>query len=504
VTRGRLRRLFTRPVVGVGLAITLVLLLRAPFAGRMAFPDEGGLLLVAQHAREGGPELYGRLFVDRPPGLMAFFITGEHLGGLEGVRWLAIAAIVVAVLTAARIGWVLGGRSASVATALTAAALLCNPLLGTRGVNAELVGAPLTLLCCLAAITAVRRTRPSSQRALLVLAGVLGSGSLLVKQNLVDGLAFGAALIVMLGWTRAWSARHTVSSLAFAALGAALPWLLTLGWAATEGPGVRVLWDSLYGFRGEAAAVISGQDASAPTWRLLTLPFLGLASGLLLILVLGLWSLRTRVRHRDPVVVAALAMTAAEVAGVLAGGSYWAHYLVGLLPGAVLTMALMVDGARGRARVLAATVGVAVASSLVASAVAVIPQSPGDRGDEEALTTWLSAAAVPGDTGVVTWGHPQVLEAAGLRPRSSLIWSLPQRTLDPHLDRFVQMLSGRRAPTWVVVWDDIDTWGLDDSGRAKTALTAHFDYVTTLCEIDVWVRSDIVRVIPPLPTRCVA
>ncbi|MGI8646205.1 MAG: hypothetical protein ACR2JD_07795 [Nocardioides sp.] len=498
----RVRRTLSRPAVGVGLAVSLVVLLRAPYAGGLAYPDEGGLLLVAQQWREGGPQLYGRLFVDRPPGLMAFFVVGDTLGGLEAVRWLGIGVIAVLVLVAGRIGWLVGGRVAAVWTALAAAALACNPLLGTRAVNAELVGAPLTLLCCLAAITAVRR-EGAARRVLLVAAGVLASCALLVKQNLVDGLVFGAVLVAMLALTRAWSARRSLAAAGWAAAGAVGPWLLTVGWVVVDGPGLRVLWESLYGFRTAASAVIAGQDASAPARRLITLPFLALASGLLLILGIGCWRLRRRLRGRDPVVVATLAMTVAELAGVMLGGSYWAHYLLGLLPGAVLLMALLVNGPRGRLRVVIATAGVAVASTVVTSAVAVIPHTPADRGDEVALVGWLREAGRPRDTGVVTWGHPQLLEATGLRPRSPLIWSLPQRTFDPRLDRFVQMLAGRRAPTWVLVWDPVDSWDLDEGGRAKTTLTAHYRFISSLCDIGVFVRRDIYRVLPPLPTRCV-
>jgi len=358
------------------------------------------------------------------------------------------------------------------------------------------------VLCCLAVITAVRR-EGAARRLLLVAAGFLGSTALLVKQNLVDGLVFGLVLLATLALTRVWPARRALGAAGWAAAGATVPWLLTFGWVMLDGPGLRVLWESLYGFRTAASAVIAGQDASAPTRRLLTLPFLALASGLLLILCVGCWRLRRRLSDRDPMVVAALAMTAAELAGVALGGSYWAHYLVGLLPGAILLMALLVNGPRGRMRVVLATAGVAVASTVVTSAVAVIPHTPADRGDEVALVGWLREAGRPRDTGVVTWGHPQLLEATGLRPRSPLIWSLPQRTLDPRLDRFVEMLAGPRAPTWVLVWDPVDSWDLDQGGRARTTLIAHYRFVSTLCEIGVFVRRDVHRVVPPLPTRCV-
>ncbi|WP_344305279.1 hypothetical protein [Nocardioides bigeumensis] len=502
----RVRQLFGRvpdhPWVVLALVVGGVVALRAPGAGGLAYPDEGGLLLVADQLHDG-PQLYGRLFVDRPPGLVAVYAVGNLLGGIEAVRWIGIVLVVVLVGAASLLGRLVGSRQAGIWTGIAAAALACNPLLGTRSINAELVGAPLTVLGVLVTVAAVRRPPGWSRALLLVLAGLLGSAALMVKQNLADTVVFGTVLLAVLGLTRAWPARQVLTAYAWAALGLAVPWLVTAAWVVIDGPGLRVLWDTLYAFRVTASAVIADQDASAPTRRLLTLPFLGLVSGLLMIVGVGSWRLRRRLAARDPVVVAGLAMLAAEVAGVLLGGSYWSHYLVGLLPGAVLWMALLVNGPRGRVRVLVATVGVALGSTLVSSAVAVIPATPGDRSDEAALVAWLDSAARPGDTGAVTWGHPQLLEASGLLPRSPLIWSLPQRTLDPDLHRFKKMLSGRRAPTWVLVWNPVDSWDLDVGGKATLTLIAHYRFIRYVCDVGVYVRRDVVRVLPPMPTRCV-
>lgn len=507
--RWALRSSVRRHLVGAGLAgaTVLVLLLRAPFASDLPYPDEGGLLVVARHwvgaDYDGGPQLYGRVFVDRPPGLIAFYVLGELMGGVGALRWLGIAVVLVLVGAAARIGYLLGGRVGSSCTALTVAALACNPMLGTRAINAELVGAPLSLLSCLAALEAVRHDGRLTRRLLLVSAGVAAGCALLVKQNLIDGVVFGTTLLVMMAVTGRWSWRESMRRTTWVVVGVLLAWSPVLLWASLDGPGLWTMWDSLYGFRAQAAEVIASQDSAAPTRRLVTLPFIAIASGLLLVLALGAYRLRRRVGRRDPLGIALAALLLAELAGVLLGGSYWSHYLIGLLPGAAIVTALVMAGPRVRARLVVATVGVTVLSSVVTSAVAQLPDTPGDRREETALVHWLRAAKTPGDSAVVTWGHPELLRTTGLSPRSPLIWSLPQRALDPRLDRFHSILEGERRPTWVLVWDPIDSWGLDEGGRVHLTVARHYRFVREVCGVGVYLRRELTRPLPPLPTDCV-
>src|SRR6478672_13499698 len=76
----------------VVLAVGLALLLRLPFLHRLAFPDEAGLLIVAQHWHEGGTNLYGTLFVDRPPLLLLYYQLADGLGALEAARVMGLVA----------------------------------------------------------------------------------------------------------------------------------------------------------------------------------------------------------------------------------------------------------------------------------------------------------------------------------------------------------------------------------------------------------------------------
>ena len=60
-------------------------------------PDEGGYLEVARQWDVAGPFLYGRFWVDRPPGLLVLFGLAGDLGPY-GVRLLAAVTATVLVL----------------------------------------------------------------------------------------------------------------------------------------------------------------------------------------------------------------------------------------------------------------------------------------------------------------------------------------------------------------------------------------------------------------------
>jgi len=85
-------------------AAVAAVLVRLLSLSAQARPDEAGYLLVAQQARRGGPFLYGDLWVDRPPLLIAFFRVADSLGGLVAVRLLALVPVVLLVLAAGHAG----------------------------------------------------------------------------------------------------------------------------------------------------------------------------------------------------------------------------------------------------------------------------------------------------------------------------------------------------------------------------------------------------------------
>jgi hypothetical protein len=66
------------------------------------------------------------------------------------------------------------------------------------------------------------------------------------------------------------------------------------------------------------------------------------------------------------------------------------------------------------------------------------------------------------------------------------LWSLPVRVRDPQLVQLTHVLSGRRAPTWVVVnGTSLGTWGVDASA-AQNVLEADYRPATTIGAYVIW------------------
>jgi hypothetical protein len=479
--------------------VLLAVTLRALSLGALVYPDEGGLLLVARQWHQGSPGLYGHLWVDRPPLLLVFWKLGDLLGGVVTARVLALVAVAALVVVAAVAGRLVGGEHGSTWSAFVAAGLACSPLLGAAEVSAELLAAPLVLLACVAALEAGRRLAgPRAQVWWALLSGFAGAAAALLKQNLMDGLVFAAVLTVAAGLTGSWSRARTVRVLGFGALGVSVPATVVLVWASAFGPGIGTLAYTLYGFRLDAAEAIAASDAAAPESRLLLLVGGSLVSGLALLFVVYLWTSRRRLRAGDPLTAALTAMLAFGVLGEVAGASFWTHYLIELLPAAVLAAGVLA----GEPRTSKAVLAVPVLSGALAAVVVAMPfVSP--RHDEAGLVGWLAAAARPGDTALVTYGHANVVEAAGLAPSVyPYLWSLPLRVRDPHVSLLVQDLSGASRPTWLVEWNSLDSWGLDRHGRVAWAVSKHYRDLGLVCGVEVYVRNDVRRPASPSSESC--
>ena len=67
------------------------------------------------------------------------------------------------------------------------------------------------------------------------------------------------------------------------------------------------------------------------------------------------------------------------------------------------------------------------------------------------------------------FGNADVQQASGLPSPYEQLWTLPMRTLDPHLAQLRAVLRGPAAPTWVVAWGDLDPWNIDAHGRTRLA-----------------------------------
>lgn len=468
---------FTVPALAL-----LAVLARLPFVLSPLAPDEGGLLMVA--AQWGpGHSLYGDYWVDRPPLLIALFALAHGLGHLTGdtlgVRLLGLVAVAISVVLAGRIG----GRR-RVLTAGLAVALLVSPLFGSSPeVNAELLAVPFVLAGVAAFLTA--RTSATPMRW-LVLAGAAGAAAVLVKQNEID--VFVLALPAVFAWLprsrRLDPLRHLVT---FGA-GAALLAVPLLAVSAALGTGPIDLWGALVLFRIDAARVISTSAAPTIDLRLDHVLLLLLASGVpLLVAGLAFFARRTRASATWP----ALVVLGWEMVSVLGGGSYWLHYLVCLVPGTILYAGLVTVDSRRAVVWTRVLVGYAAAVAVVGMGeLTMHPWSQAPAAD------WLATHARPGDTAVVAFGHPDILQAAGLSSPYPQLWSLPVRVRDPELEGFAHVLRDRHRPTWVLTRSNLAGWGISPS-TAPIALARHYRQVAVVDGIDVFRRDSSTPAIPP-------
>jgi hypothetical protein len=238
-----------------------------------------------------------------------------------------------------------------------------------------------------------------------------------------------------------------------------------LGWSAFHGTSPAELWDAIVTFRFEASSVIahSAPDTAADRAAGVAGAFVG--SGALALVVLAcVPSLRRAAQApRWPLVrVTAAAVLLWEAFAAAAGGSYWLHYLVGAVPGLVLATAAA-SASRLRRLAFGAALtyaGVVAVAGVVTTALAPI----GTPSKDVAVERYPSAHERPGDTGVIAFGDPVLLQAAGLPSPYPELWSLPVRVRDSRLTELTQVLSGPHRPTWVVVdGDSLATWGVDPS-----------------------------------------
>lgn len=482
----------------VGAAMLFVVALRLLFLRDLPYTDEGGLLVVARQWHSGGPFLYGDLFVDRPPLLLVFFRACAALGGILPVRVLGIGLVVVAVAAAAWAGSVLAGRRGAGTAAVVTAALLADTVLGTREVNAETVGLPLTLLAS-ACFLEGNRSSTGARRRWLVVGGFLAVCALMVKQNLADALVFGLALVlvsVLAGSRR----RDAVTDLGWLLVGSAVPLLAMLVWAVTATPGLSALGYTLYGFRIQGGQALLAARTASQGIRLHALLRASVVSGLLPLLAASLWLLRRRL-VRDPVGLALLVMLASATVGVAGGGYYWSHYLLGLVPVTVLLTA-RAAGATDRPRLLALLVAATVVSSLVSATTAFRSRTPAGETWVGGTAAWMKTLRRPGDSMVVLYGEASLYDATRLRPAYPYLWTLPMRVRDPRLTALRALLSGPDAPTFVLTPSPLDAWNIDPAGLTEHVIHRFYRRIADPCGSPVYLRRGVDRRLPPPTSGC--
>ena len=511
---GRTLRVRDPVSLGVVLACAATLVVHGMLLTRELDADEGGYAMVARFWGSGGHYLYGPSWVDRPPLLIAVFGLADLLGPY-GVR---ILATVVAVLLVASVAWTVravGDRTAETWGAWTAFALSSSTLLDAQTLDGEIISALWVTVCMGCGLRALRTARSAPTAAGYgVAAALTGVTAVLTKQNFVDGLVFCGVL----GLLTLAVGRHRRDVPRFRAVGAVLGFgsgllaaaTAALVWGATHG-GLRAWGYALLGFRRDAAGVATQDPSAGAALRAQHLLVVGVVSGLLLLLGYLAVVHARRLLRPDPLPWALACQVVVELAGILAGLHYWSHYPLALVPSVSLAAGLaaqrFVRGWRGtRLLVVFAAVVTAVVSTTFAVHAAITPSASYTTG------RWIAASAQPGDTVVVPFSHPSVVDATGLRPAYPYAWWLPARILDPHHHLLRTDLVSPRvgtpvpptstahfAPTWVVMWNSVHPSAGGHSEGVGAALRAHYHPVAQLCQHTIWLHDGVQRVLAPLP-----
>jgi hypothetical protein len=269
-----------------------------------------------------------------------------------------------------------------------------------------------------------------------------------------------------------------------------------VAWASITNPPAGTIYYGMFGFRIDAASALVQNDIGSHLGHLVA-P--SLRSGLVLwmgLAVAGILSLRDR-----PAVRAALAAwLIAGVVGVLMGGSYWAHYLIMLIPVTVTGAAVFLAT---RPRVGAAvTALIALPVLLIAIQSALSSQPEIFQRDGVLVGRYLRLRAEPGQTGYVMYAKANAMYYSGLRSPFPYHWSLMMRAAPHAQDTLRALLASPRRPTWVVQWQSTRGFNQDKDGRTKLLLQTHYTKVGRVCGRAILLAKGATAKPPPRPISC--
>jgi hypothetical protein len=480
--------------------ITATALLRFPALLWPLTPDEAGFLLVARNVVPAPGSLYGTYWVDRPPTLIAYYWLTDALAGPYGPRFVAVLASSMLIVGVYRAAYIAAGIRAARCGAVAAAAWLVNPQLNAWTGKGEVIGVTLVALSCWASIATVSSSaRPRLMTAFV--AGLTAGLAVGFKQNLLGGVVFGVALIGFSALRRQTSVPDAVRAASVATVGVILSWAPVALWVLYTPTDWHAFFYQVVGFRADASTVLVSVHSTALENRLSGLWEVFWAIGMGWALTASLLTQQLRWRSLGVIYPALACMLACDIAGVMAGGSYWRAYLIPLIVPISLLLALM-SKAEGWRRTLATVLVLGVVSvtgkDLYDHSKSRLSGS--DSPVEYNAGRAIRAVARPHDTIVSLYGHPEVVEASHLRSPYPFLWSLPMRTIDPRLQELSALLEGSDAPTWVLVVLPLDSWGLD-SARVGLALQTRYVLVSERCGMKTYRRADQPRK-DPHPVAC--
>jgi hypothetical protein len=506
-------------VVTVVAAALVAAAARLPATAAPLGPDESGYTMVGRAWAPQPDSPFGPYWVDRPPLLIAVFRSSDALGGLSGIRWLAVLAAALAVFAAAvaalevvaHVRPAATRHEASVIvglTAVAAAALVSNPSIDVLLAKGEILSVNLLLGSMGLALRAVR-TRSTT---VAVVAGILATAAPGLKQNLVGGVVFAVTLVGLEWWRRRIDTASALRLGGALALGMSLPVLGTVIWALVAGVHLSALWDSIVGVRSDAIGVLieGSLGTGRNLQRIKTLAVVSVTSGIALVLAGLVAHVVRRRRAASSVAWAALVVACVDGAGLVLGGYFRLPYLYAIVPSTVVALALLLtlgtDRPRRYGRLAAGLLVVVVVASAVASAVPWLQDLPRFQRPSTPVMLGRSIGAVsePGDSLTMLFGSANTQIQSGLPSPYLHLWSLLARTRDPHREEIRRVLEGSDAPTWVVATYDVGGMvGEGDDARLGAVLRARYEEVGTACGgREVYRRIDRPRPDPVL--RCAA
>jgi 4-amino-4-deoxy-L-arabinose transferase-like glycosyltransferase len=455
----------TRLVLAAALVVCLGL--RVPYMNLSLGIDEGGVAFIAKAWGTGGHgSLYGAYWLDRPPLLVALYKLAVP-GGAVGIRVLGALAALALVITTTLVTRAVAGHHAARVAAVLSAGLASSIALAAVFTPAELLAA-VPACASIGCLVAAHR---SGQARWLVGAGLLAVTAALIKQSFLDAGFAGAIFLI------AASVRDRRPRLRWAgayAIGALIPFLPVAAWLLVAHVSPGSLGYALIGFRVHALHALSASSVPLHI-RIRSLIGPGVLSGLFVVLLIGtrgIWMLR-----RDGVLVVTLvAWLAAGAVGVLAGGSYWSHYLIQLVAPATLLAGVALAGLRPRLRAPAVIALAAVA--IIGTAGAVAPQRAiRQRSGVVDVGRYVRTHARPGDTQYVMYAKANAGYYTGLQSPYPYAWSLLIRAVPGAMPRLLHLLQSPRRPTWIVGWQPPSSWQLDPGHAIAHALNAHYRVV---------------------------
>ncbi|MGN0064552.1 MAG: ArnT family glycosyltransferase [Nocardioides sp.] len=461
-------------------------------------PDEAGFLLVARAWAPTADSVFGPYFVDRPPTMIAVVWLADLVGGAYFLRVVGALACALSVLL---VGWIAAevvrhlpdpperpSRWVVLGPALFTAFVMASPQIDSIATKGELLGVPVLLATCLLALRALR----TESAWLACGAGLCAVFAVGLKQSLVGGLVFGTVLLVgaKVAGRLSWPSlgRLTLA----AAAGGLVPVVGTVVWALAAGVSLNELWYVVVGFRSDASAVIMASDSSVAESRADALLLSFFATGMGLAALWFVVRLPATLRVLGVVTVAAGAMLAGDLAGIVISGSYWRPYLfvpvpplaVALVTAFVATHALPPRAGAGRGWVAwgeRTVVALTCLSTVLSTAGWLEIWSQGSPPREYTLGRAIGAVSQPGDTLTVYGGRPDVQWASGLDSPYTHLWSLPMRTLDPDRSELRGLMEGDDAPTWFVGAVPLTSWSDDGVEDLQETLEERYAYVGTFC-----------------------